>query len=34
LKAADEAWDDGDLDFTAMEAYLAPLVQAQLDDND
>jgi Fic family protein len=32
LRVADEAWDDGDLDFTAVEAYLAPLVQAQLDD--
>ena len=32
LAAADQAWDDGDLDFTAMEAYLAPLVEAQLDD--
>jgi Fic family protein len=34
LKAADEAWDDGDLDFTSMEAYLAPLVDAQLADED
>lgn len=29
LQACDEAWDRGDLDFTAMEAFLAPLVQAQ-----
>ena len=34
LKAADEAWDDGDLDFTAVEAYLAPLIDAQLADED
>lgn len=32
LIAADDAWDAGDLDFTEMEAYLAPLVQDQLDD--
>lgn len=32
LIAADEAWDAGDLDFTAMEAYLAPLIQDQLDE--
>ncbi len=32
LIEADRAWDDGHLDFTAMEAYLAPLVEAQLDD--
>ena len=32
LAASDRAWDDGDLDFTTMEAYLAPLVEAQLDD--
>lgn len=30
LQAADRAWDDGDLDFTAMEDYIAGLVQAQL----
>ena len=30
LQAADRAWDDGDLDFTAMEAFLAPLVSGQL----
>ena len=33
LRAADRAWDDGDLDFTAMEAFLAPLVSAQLSEN-
>ena len=32
LTAADQAWDEGHLDFTEMEAYLAELVQAQLDD--
>ena len=30
LVAADQAWNDGNLDFTDMEAYLAPLVEAQL----
>jgi Fic family protein len=30
LHAADAAWDNGDLDFSEMEAYLAPLVEAQL----
>ena len=34
LKAADRAWDDGHLDFTAMENYLANLTQAQLRDTD
>ena len=34
LRAADEAWEDGHLDFTEMEAYLAELVGAQLDDRD
>ncbi len=33
LKAADQAWDDGHLDFTRMEDYLAGLVQAQLEDD-
>lgn len=33
LKAADEAWEDGHLDFTEMEDYLAGLVQNQLDDD-
>ena len=32
LKAADLAWDDGHLDFITMEAYLAELVEAQLED--
>lgn len=32
LKAADEAWEDGHLDFSVMEDYLAGLVEAQLDD--
>jgi hypothetical protein len=29
LRAADNAWDAGDLDFTKMESYLADLVQAR-----
>jgi Fic family protein len=33
LKAADQAWDEGNLDFTVMEEYLAALVQAQLQDD-
>lgn len=33
LRAADEAWENGHLDFTEMEDYLAALVQAQLDDD-
>lgn len=33
LQAADRAWDEGHLDFTEMEEYLAALVQAQLDDD-
>ncbi|CAM9320870.1 unnamed protein product, partial [Phaeothamnion confervicola] len=33
LKAADDAWENGHLDFTDMEDYLAALVQAQLDDD-
>lgn len=32
LSAADRAWDAGHLDFSEMEAYLAELVQAQLQD--
>jgi len=32
LKAADCAWDDGHLDFSEMEGYLAELLQAQLED--
>ena len=30
LRAADRAWDDGKLDFSEMESYLAGLVKAQL----
>lgn len=33
LRAADEAWENGHLDFTNMEDYLATQVQAQLDDD-
>lgn len=33
LRSADAAWDNGHLDFTAMEEYLAHLVQAQLQDD-
>jgi Fic family protein len=33
LRAADKAWDDGHLDFSAMEEYIAMLVQAQLEDD-
>jgi Fic family protein len=33
LKAADRAWDDGNLDFSVMEDYLASLLQAQLFDD-
>ena len=33
LKAADRAWDDGHLDFSEMEEYMAGLVQAQLEDD-
>lgn len=33
LKAADRAWDDGNLDFSIMEDYLASLLQAQLSDD-
>jgi Fic family protein len=33
LKAADRAWDNGHLDFTEMENYLAELVQAQLEED-
>jgi hypothetical protein len=29
LKAADRAWDDGNLDFSQMEEYPAALLQAQ-----
>lgn len=34
LNEADCAWENGHLDFTAMEAYPAPLVQAQLKNQD
>jgi hypothetical protein len=34
LEHADQKWDEGDLDFSRMEEYLAALVQAQLDDAD
>ena len=34
LKSADIAWDDGHLDFTKMESYLAGLTQAQLSEVD
>lgn len=34
LKAADQAWDAGDLDFSGMEDYLAVLLQAQLEDKE
>ena len=32
LKSADRAWDNGHLDFSGMEDYLAGLLQAQLQD--
>jgi Fic family protein len=32
LAAADQAWDEGNLDFSDMEDYLAGLLQAQLED--
>jgi Fic family protein len=32
LLASDKAWDDGHLDFTDMEVYLAALLEAQLMD--
>lgn len=32
LRAADRAWDNGHLDFSEMEDYLAALLQAQLED--
>lgn len=32
LHAADAAWDGGDLDFSAMEGYLAGLLEAQLNE--
>ncbi len=33
LEAADQAWDQGQLDFHKMEEYLAALVEAQLSDD-
>jgi Fic family protein len=33
LKHADRAWDEGHLDFTKMEEYLAALLMAQLEDD-
>jgi Fic family protein len=33
LVKADRAWDDGDLDFSDMEDYLAGLLQTQLEDD-
>ena len=33
LRASDEAWEDGHLDFIQMEAYLAKLAQAQVEDD-
>lgn len=33
LKAADNAWEQGNLDFSVLEEYLAGLMQAQLSDN-
>jgi Fic family protein len=32
LQAADRAWDEGHLDFSLLEAYLAQLLQDQLSD--
>lgn len=32
LQAADRAWDEGHLDFSVLEAYLAQLLEAQLTD--
>jgi Fic family protein len=34
LRAADQAWDAGNLDFSELEAYLARLLEAQLRDVD
>lgn len=33
LQAADRAWDEGHLDFSVLEGYLATLLQAQLQDD-
>jgi len=34
LQAADKAWDQGHLDLSEMEDYLATLLEAQLEDAD
>ncbi|HEV7880026.1 hypothetical protein [Bradyrhizobium sp.] len=34
LRAADRAWHEGNLDFSALEGYLAQLLEAQLRDMD
>lgn len=34
LQTADKAWDQGNLDFSELEAYLASLLEAQLRDAD
>jgi Fic family protein len=34
LRAADKAWDEGNLDFSELEVYLADLLAAQLRDED
>lgn len=34
LRETDRVWHDGNLDVTSMEAYLAGLLQAQLEDQD
>jgi Fic family protein len=34
LKAADRAWEEGNLDFSVLESYLARLLEAQLRDVD
>jgi Fic family protein len=34
LRAADQAWDQGNLDISEMDSYLAGLLQAQLEDVD
>lgn len=34
LGAADRAWEEGHLDFSEMEEYIAPLLEAQLSEND
>lgn len=33
LQAADRAWEQGNLDFSVLEDYLAGLLQAQLSDD-